>query len=113
MSDKLNPSAPQYPAVSHSTENPLEVANHPDDVKYWCYPEHSGWLLSQAKYLKDWRKRFYVLKQGFLYKLPSADLDPQTKYKLAWNLKECLKMIVVFYIKGVYQWGRSLQAAKN
>ena len=82
--------AAYYPPVFHAPDQGQACAEHPDDVKYWVYPEHRGWLLSQAKFLKDWRRRFYVLKQGFLFKLPSDDLSPENRYKIAWSMKDCI-----------------------
>ena len=39
-----------------------------DDVKYWDKPDKAGWLQSQAEHLKTWRKRWFVLKQGYLFR---------------------------------------------
>ena len=31
-----------------------------------------------------------MLKQGFLFKLPSDDLSPENRYKIAWSMKDCI-----------------------
>jgi hypothetical protein len=37
------------------------------DVDFWSSPERSGWLTKQGDYIKTWRRRWFVLKQGKLF----------------------------------------------
>ncbi|KAG2486518.1 hypothetical protein HYH03_014820 [Edaphochlamys debaryana] len=39
-----------------------------DEVEYWRSPDKAGWLQSQGDHLKNWRNRWFVLKQGYLYR---------------------------------------------
>ncbi|XP_061358506.1 pleckstrin homology domain-containing protein 1-like [Gastrolobium bilobum] len=42
----------------------------PEDYKgieFWSNPERSGWLTKQGDYIKTWRRRWFVLKQGKLF----------------------------------------------
>lgn len=39
-----------------------------DDVEYWRSPDKAGWLQSQGEVMKTWRKRWFVLKQGYLFR---------------------------------------------
>ncbi|KAG6789396.1 hypothetical protein POTOM_005493 [Populus tomentosa] len=42
---------------------------NPDDyrnIDFWSDPERSGWLTKQGDYIKTWRRRWFVLKQGKL-----------------------------------------------
>ncbi len=39
-----------------------------DDVEYWTAPAMEGWLQSQGDHIKSWRKRWFVLKQGYLFR---------------------------------------------
>ncbi len=39
-----------------------------DEVEYWNNPDKAGWLQCQGETLKSWRKRWFVLKQGYLYR---------------------------------------------
>ncbi|QDZ22245.1 PH domain-containing protein [Chloropicon primus] len=80
-----------YPPVIHP-DQPNAWANHPDEVKFWVCPDHQGSLLSQAKFLKDWRKRWWVLKSGFLFKFHEEDVTPTSKYSIAIALKDCLEI---------------------
>ncbi|KAK1299501.1 hypothetical protein QJS10_CPB14g01736 [Acorus calamus] len=36
-------------------------------VEFWTDPERSGWLTKQGEYIKTWRRRWFVLKQGKLF----------------------------------------------
>ncbi|CAO1942336.1 unnamed protein product [Urochloa humidicola] len=36
-------------------------------VEFWRYPERTGWLNKQGEYIKTWRRRWFVLKQGRLF----------------------------------------------
>ncbi|KAK4779796.1 hypothetical protein SAY87_015902 [Trapa incisa] len=44
-------------------------APNPEDyggIEFWSNPERSGWLTRQGDYIKTWRRRWFVLKQGKL-----------------------------------------------
>lgn len=51
-------------AVLGSTTAPDTPA---DGVEFWSDPERCGWLTKQGEYIKTWRRRWFVLKQGKLY----------------------------------------------
>ncbi|KAL9661516.1 hypothetical protein QQ045_026340 [Rhodiola kirilowii] len=38
-----------------------------DGVQFWLNPERTGWLGKQGEYLPNWRRRWFVLKQGKLF----------------------------------------------
>ncbi|EYU20025.1 hypothetical protein MIMGU_mgv1a014948mg [Erythranthe guttata] len=38
-----------------------------DGVEFWGTPERSGWLTKQGEYIKTWRRRWFVLKQGKVF----------------------------------------------
>ncbi|KAK1364985.1 pleckstrin homology domain-containing protein 1-like [Heracleum sosnowskyi] len=38
-----------------------------DGVEFWSHPERSGWLTKQGEYIKTWRRRWFILKQGKLF----------------------------------------------
>jgi len=39
-----------------------------DQVRYWHEPEKSGWLHCQGDVTRMWRRRWFVLKQGHLFR---------------------------------------------
>ncbi|XP_028784546.1 pleckstrin homology domain-containing protein 1 [Neltuma alba] len=38
-----------------------------DGIEFWSNPERAGWLTKQGDYIKTWRRRWFVLKQGKLF----------------------------------------------
>ncbi|EFJ31035.1 hypothetical protein SELMODRAFT_169402 [Selaginella moellendorffii] len=38
-----------------------------NQVPFWSNPERAGWLMKQGEYIKTWRRRWFVLKQGRLF----------------------------------------------
>ncbi len=50
-----------------------------DEVEFWKNPEKAGWLQSQGEVVKSWRKRWFVLKQGFLFRFMSPSVTSTTK----------------------------------
>ncbi|KAJ4834679.1 Pleckstrin y domain-containing protein 1 [Turnera subulata] len=36
------------------------------NIEFWSSPERAGWLTKQGDYIKTWRRRWFVLKQGKL-----------------------------------------------
>jgi hypothetical protein len=46
-----------------------------DSVEYWRSPDKAGWLQSQSEVMKMWRKRWFVLKQGYLFRFLSPDVS--------------------------------------
>eukprot|EP00798_Chlamydomonas_sp_ICE-L_P025658 gene25658-11321_t len=50
-----------------------------DEVEYWKSPDKAGWLQCQGDHLKAWRKRWFVLKQGFLFRFMNATVTESVK----------------------------------
>jgi hypothetical protein len=50
-----------------------------DQIEFWRSPEKTGWMHSQGEHIKTWRKRWFVLKQGFLFRFASEDVNSATK----------------------------------
>lgn len=44
-----------------------EKPNDYDGVEFWLNPERADWLTEQGEYIKTWRRRWFVLKQGRLF----------------------------------------------
>lgn len=45
-----------------------------DQVEFWRSPEKSGWMYSQGEVIKTWRRRWFVLKQGFLFRFADQNV---------------------------------------
>lgn len=50
-----------------------------DQVEFWKAPEKAGWMYSQGEHIRTWRKRWFVLKQGFLFRFAAPEVGPATK----------------------------------
>jgi hypothetical protein len=50
-----------------------------EDVEFWHKPEKVGWLQSQGEHLKTWRRRWFVLKQGFLFRFGDQNVVASSK----------------------------------
>ncbi|KAL4856557.1 putative glycosyltransferase [Chlorella vulgaris] len=50
-----------------------------DQVEFWHHPEKAGWMHSQGEHIKTWRKRWFVLKQGFLFRFAAREVVPASK----------------------------------
>lgn len=49
-----------------------------DQVAFWSSPEKCGWMHSQGDHIKTWRKRWFILKDGYLFRFSSPDVDSKT-----------------------------------
>jgi hypothetical protein len=57
---------------------PIQLKNA-DEVQYWISPEKAGWLHSQGEVIKTWRKRWFVLKDGFLFRFLDDKVTESSK----------------------------------
>lgn len=48
-------------------------------MEYWVGPEKTGWLQSQGDHIKTWRRRWFILKQGYLFRFSGPDVTIATK----------------------------------
>ncbi|KAK2080475.1 hypothetical protein QBZ16_000328 [Prototheca wickerhamii] len=78
------PGATDAAAAASSLSSLLRKAKRPamltaDQVEFWKDPEKAGWLHSQGEHIRTWRKRWFVLKQGFLFRFSGPDVTPQSR----------------------------------
>ena len=66
------------PHTSSPTHAPPQLPTA-DEVEYWRTPDKAGWLQCQGEHLKSWRKRWFVLKQGFLFRFMNSAVSEATK----------------------------------
>lgn len=50
-----------------------------DQVEFWKDPEKAGWMYSQGEHIRTWRKRWFVLKQGYLFRFSDPDINASSK----------------------------------
>mmetsp|Transcript_16907 Transcript_16907/g.46670 ORF Transcript_16907/g.46670 Transcript_16907/m.46670 type:complete len:145 (+) Transcript_16907:1360-1794(+) len=61
-------------------------------VEFWHNAERSGWLTKQGDYIKTWRKRWFVLKQGKIFWFKSDVLTPETIPRGVIDVNKCLSI---------------------
>ncbi|KAG1676323.1 hypothetical protein FOA52_001118 [Chlamydomonas sp. UWO 241] len=50
-----------------------------DEVEYWKSPDKAGWMQCQGEVMKSWRKRWFVLKSGFLFRFMTSSVTEKDK----------------------------------
>lgn len=50
-----------------------------EEVEFWRDPEKQGWMQCQGEIIKSWRRRWFVLKQGFLFRFAGPDVNSSSK----------------------------------
>jgi hypothetical protein len=63
-----------------------------DGIEFWHNPERSGWLMKQGEYIKTWRRRWFVLKQGKIYWFKSDVVTPDSIPRGVIEVKKCLSI---------------------
>eukprot|EP00803_Ostreobium_quekettii_P000874 evm.model.scf_2320.1 EVM.evm.TU.scf_2320.1 scf_2320:828-2762(+) len=61
-------------------------------VEFWTNPERTGWLMKQGEYLKYWRRRWFVLKQGKIFWFKSEILNSESIPRGVIPVNTCLSI---------------------
>ena len=69
-----------------------DSASIPEGVEYWKQPDYDGWMQSQGEHIKTWRKRWFVLKDGYLFRFLNDKVLPQSKPRGVISLASCLEI---------------------
>lgn len=67
-----------HPAPPHLA-HPRPQLPSADDVEYWKSPDKAGWLQCQGEHLRNWRNRWFVLKQGYLFRFFTDKVSESVK----------------------------------
>jgi hypothetical protein len=62
------------------------------NVEFWHGAERSGWLMKQGEYIKTWRRRWFVLKQGKIFWFKSDIVDPDSVPRGVIEVNKCLSI---------------------
>ncbi|KAK2377177.1 pleckstrin proteiny domain-containing protein [Trifolium repens] len=73
-------------AATGSTVNQTDY----DGVEFWSNPERTGWLMKQGEYIKTWRRRWFVLKQGKLFWFKESTITRVSKPRGVVPVATCL-----------------------
>ncbi|GLC34104.1 hypothetical protein PLESTF_000169000 [Pleodorina starrii] len=61
-------------------------------VEYWHTPERCGWLQKQGEYIKTWRRRWFVMKQGKIFWFKSDVVTPDSVPRGVIDVNKCLSI---------------------
>jgi hypothetical protein len=62
------------------------------NVEFWHGHERAGWLQKQGEYLKNWRRRYFVLKQGKIFWFLNDQLTPDSVPRGVIEVSKCLSI---------------------
>ena len=66
-----------------------------DGVEYWNGPyDRTGWLQKQGEFLPNWRRRWFVLKEGKIFWFKSSSLSAASKPRGVIDVRRCLSIKV-------------------
>ncbi|RAL36930.1 unnamed protein product [Cuscuta campestris] len=69
---------------------PSESSEDYGGVQYWSNPERTGWLTKQGEYIKTWRRRWFVLKQGKLFWFKESSITRESRPRGVIPVATCL-----------------------
>merc|ERR1712070_75978 len=58
--------------------NRLRAEERIAGVEFWHSPERCGWLMKQGEYIKTWRRRWFILKQGKIFWFKTEEVGPSS-----------------------------------
>lgn len=61
-------------------------------VEYWHSPERTGWLMKQGEYIKTWRRRWFVLKEGKIFWFKSDQVAQASVPRGVIDVNKCLSI---------------------
>ncbi|KAL2928615.1 Pleckstrin homology domain-containing protein 1 [Bienertia sinuspersici] len=61
-----------------------------DQTEFWTEPERAGWLTKQGEYIKTWRRRWFILKQGKLFWFKESTVNRSSKPRGIIPVSSCL-----------------------
>ncbi|GAB2216415.1 hypothetical protein Droror1_Dr00024188 [Drosera rotundifolia] len=68
--------------------DPVDPSTPP--IPFWSSPERAGWLTKQGEYIKTWRRRWFVLKQGKLFWFKDSTITPSSRPRGVIDVAACL-----------------------
>lgn len=62
------------------------------DVEFWHGQERAGWLMKQGEFIKTWRRRWFILKQGKIFWFKSDVVTPDSIPRGVIEVNKCLSI---------------------
>eukprot|EP00271_Cylindrocystis_brebissonii_P008138 TRINITY_DN2215_c1_g5_i1.p2 TRINITY_DN2215_c1_g5~~TRINITY_DN2215_c1_g5_i1.p2 ORF type:complete len:143 (-),score=28.89 TRINITY_DN2215_c1_g5_i1:470-898(-) len=66
------------------------TSSNAEEVEFWKNPERAGWLMKQGEYIKTWRRRWFVLKQGKIFWFKEQLVTYNSKPRGVISVGKCL-----------------------
>ncbi|PSC71238.1 pleckstrin homology domain-containing 1-like [Micractinium conductrix] len=63
-----------------------------EGVQFWSNPERCGWLLKQGEFIKTWRRRWFILKDGKIFWFKSDIVGPSSQPRGVIEVDRCLSI---------------------
>mmetsp|Transcript_14399 Transcript_14399/g.17450 ORF Transcript_14399/g.17450 Transcript_14399/m.17450 type:complete len:118 (+) Transcript_14399:99-452(+) len=61
-------------------------------VDFWNQPDRAGWLQKQGKFIKTWRRRYCVMKDGKIFWFKTDKLDSTSQTRGIIDISQCLSV---------------------
>ncbi|CAI5498105.1 unnamed protein product [Closterium sp. Naga37s-1] len=84
------PSPRRPPSPPLAPPSPPRLAPSPQSIEFWKDPERSGWLTKQGEYIKTWRRRWFVLKEGHMFWFKDDKVSKDSQPRGVINVGRCL-----------------------
>merc|ERR1711887_438469 len=72
--------------------NRLRAEERIAGVEFWHSPERCGWLMKQGEYIKTWRRRWFILKQGKIFWFKTEEVGPSSIPRGVVDISRCLSI---------------------
>merc|ERR1711934_731939 len=72
--------------------NRLRAEERIAGVEFWHSPERCGWLMKQGEYIKTWRRRWFILKQGKIFWFKTDSVGPTSIPRGVIDIHRCLSI---------------------
>mmetsp|Transcript_2025 Transcript_2025/g.4624 ORF Transcript_2025/g.4624 Transcript_2025/m.4624 type:complete len:127 (+) Transcript_2025:188-568(+) len=72
--------------------NRLRAEERVAGVEFWHSPERGGWLMKQGEFIKTWRRRWFILKQGKIFWFKTDEVGPTSIPRGVIDISRCLSI---------------------
>lgn len=62
------------------------------DIRFWENPDREGWLMKQGAWIKTWRRRWFVMKEGHIFWFKTDQVNEKSVSRGVIPLHNCLSV---------------------
>mmetsp|Transcript_37 Transcript_37/g.61 ORF Transcript_37/g.61 Transcript_37/m.61 type:complete len:130 (+) Transcript_37:232-621(+) len=63
-----------------------------EGVRFWENPERTGWLMKQGAWIKTWRRRWFVMKDGLIFWFKTDQISVSSVPRGIVEVNKCLSV---------------------